>query len=272
MQLTSLDQINQNYRHIYFQPHFDDAALSCGGAIAMQVATGQHVLIVTVFGGIPAADAKLSQYAMQVQQKMGLGVDGAEAVHRRRAEDEAAAGILGADVLWLDYLDAIYRGTPAYYQGEESLFGSVNAGDLSLDEDLASVFMNIHERAPLAALYAPLGIGHHVDHQLCCSAADRLAQRKLNVKFYEDSLMWRNPLARWRRASRSLASRWSRNWWRFPASARAKKRRSPNIPARCRNSLATRSVCIKCLSAIAARCAGPIRGFKSNGTGAGKPA
>ncbi len=46
--------------------------------------------------------------------------------------------------------------------------------------------MNIHERAPLAALYAPLGIGHHVDHQLCCSAADRLAQRKLNVKFYED--------------------------------------------------------------------------------------
>jgi len=31
-----------------------------------------------------------------------------------------------------------------------------------------------------------MGIGHHVDHQLCCSAADRLTQQKLNVKFYED--------------------------------------------------------------------------------------
>src|SRR5262249_55062527 len=44
----------------------------------------------------------------------------------------------------------------------------------------------IVERAPLAAIYAPLGVGNHVDHQLCCSAADRLAQRKVNIKFYED--------------------------------------------------------------------------------------
>ncbi|HEX6121860.1 MAG TPA: hypothetical protein VFY89_01805, partial [Ktedonobacterales bacterium] len=93
---------------------------------------------------------------------------------------------LEADVLWLDDVDAMYRGAPATYQSEESLFGQVSAADLALDEQLAGVFLNIHERAPLAALYAPLGVGHHVDHQLCCSAADRLAQRKLNVKFYED--------------------------------------------------------------------------------------
>jgi LmbE family N-acetylglucosaminyl deacetylase len=186
VELTSLDQINQQYRHIYFQPHFDDAALSCGGSIALQVATGQRVLLVTVFGGIPSAESQLSSYASQVLRQMGLGVDGAEATRRRRAEDEAAADFLGADVFRLDYLDAIYRGSPAFYQSEESLFGQVNAGDQSLDEDLAGVFMNIHERASLASLYAPLGIGHHVDHQLCCSAADRLAQQKLNVKFYED--------------------------------------------------------------------------------------
>ncbi|MGO8946605.1 MAG: PIG-L deacetylase family protein [Ktedonobacterales bacterium] len=186
MQLTSLDQINRQFRHIYFQPHFDDGALSCGGAIALQVATGQQVLVVTIFGGIPSSEVALSPFAAQVQQQMGLGLDGAEAVRSRRAEDTAAAETLGASVLWLDYLDAVYRGSPAFYQDEESLFGPVNAGDLSLDEELAGVFMSIHERAPLAAIYAPLGIGHHVDHQLCCSAADRLAQRKLNVKFYED--------------------------------------------------------------------------------------
>jgi len=186
VQLTSRDQINRQFRHIYFQPHFDDAALSCGGTIALQVATGQQVLLVTVFGGIPSGDVEFSPFAAQVQQQMGLGIEGAEAVRSRRAEDAAAAETLGASVLWLDYLDAIYRGSPAFYQDEKSLFGPVNVGDLSLDEELAGVLMNIHERAPLAALYAPLGIGHHVDHQLCCSAADRLAQRKLNVKFYED--------------------------------------------------------------------------------------
>lgn len=186
MQLTSLDQINRQYRHVYMQPHFDDAALSCGGAIALQRATGQHILIVTVFGGIPADGTRPSGYAQQIQQRSGLGLDATEAVRQRRAEDARAAEILGADTLWLDYLDAIYRGSPAYYQSEESLFGRVNAGDTHLDEELSATFLNIYERAPLAAIYAPLGVGNHVDHQLCCSAADHLAQRKLNVKFYED--------------------------------------------------------------------------------------
>lgn len=186
MELTSLDQVNEQYRHIYFQPHFDDAALACGGSIALQVATGQHVLVVTVFGGIPQDESALSPFARVLQQRTGLGTSGAEAVRKRRQEDQAAAEVLGADVLYLDNLEALYRGSPAYYQSEEALFGPVNPADLALDEQLAKLFLDIHERAPLAALYAPLGIGHHVDHQLCCSAADRLAQRKINVKFYED--------------------------------------------------------------------------------------
>ncbi|HEX8034686.1 MAG TPA: PIG-L family deacetylase [Ktedonobacterales bacterium] len=186
MQLTSLDQIDRQYRHVYLQPHFDDAALSSGGSIALQRATGQRVLIVTVFGGIPADGTRLSGYAQQIQQRTGLGLDAGDAVRQRRAEDARAAEVLGADTLWLDYLDAIYRGSPAYYQSEESLFGTINASDTHLDEELSSTLLNIYERAPLAAFYAPLGIGHHVDHQLSCSAADRLAQRKVNIKFYED--------------------------------------------------------------------------------------
>ncbi len=186
MELTTLDQVNQQYRHIYLQPHFDDAALSCGGSIALQVATGQHVLIATVFGGIPQEDLPLSPFARVLQQRTGLSTNSAEATRQRRQEDQAAAEVLGADVLFLDNLEALYRGSPAYYQSEEALFGPVNPSDLTLDEQLAQLFLDIHERAPLAALYAPLGIGHHVDHQLCCSAADRLAQRKINVKFYED--------------------------------------------------------------------------------------
>lgn len=186
MQLTSLDQITQQYRHIYLQPHLDDAVLSAGGAIGLQVKTGQNVLVVGIFAGLPSSGEAVSPFARQMQQATGLEPEGAAAVRQRREEDQAAVEALGGDVLWLDYADAIYRGRPPYYASEELLFGDVNSGDLALDEELAALFLNIHERAPLAALYAPLGVGHHVDHQLCCSAADRLAQRKLNVKFYED--------------------------------------------------------------------------------------
>lgn len=186
MQLTSLDQVNPQYRHIYLQPHFDDAALSCGGAISLQRATGQRILIVTAFGGMPPRGTELSPFASRNHQRMGIGPNVAEAVAQRRAEELAAAETLRVDTLFLDFPDAIYRGSPALYTSEDALFGNVNAADLALDEELAGVLMQLHQRAPLAVIYAPLGIGHHVDHQLLCSAADRLAQRKLAVKFYED--------------------------------------------------------------------------------------
>jgi LmbE family N-acetylglucosaminyl deacetylase len=186
MILNAIDDINRNYRHIYFQPHFDDAALSCGGTIALQVGVGQRVLVVTVFGGAPPAGAPISGFAQQLLQRDGLGSNATEAVRRRREEDAAAVQSLGADVLWLDFPEAIYRGSPAYYGTNEALFGAVNSADLALDQQLAEAFGRIRKQAPLAALYAPLGVGNHVDHQLGCSAADQLAQQKANVKFFED--------------------------------------------------------------------------------------
>jgi LmbE family N-acetylglucosaminyl deacetylase len=183
--LESIEQITAHYRGIYLQPHFDDAALSCGGALGVQKMAGLHTLVITVFGGVPEATA-ISPFATQNLQRMSLSLDPKLATQQRREEDAAALGLLGADTLWLDYPEAIFRGTPPFYASEEALFGSVNPGDLNVDSELAMLLQRIHERAPLAVIYAPLGIGHHVDHQLCCSAADRLAQQKANVKFYED--------------------------------------------------------------------------------------
>jgi LmbE family N-acetylglucosaminyl deacetylase len=185
MHLSSIDDIRPHYRNIYLQPHFDDAVLSCGGTIALQKGAGVQALVITVFGGIPR-DNVVSPFAAQTLQRMGLSPEAPTAVRQRREEDAAALASIGADTLWLEYLDAIFRGTPPYYPSEDTLFGSVTAGDLGIDEQLAALLNQIHTRAPQAVLYAPLGVGHHVDHQLCCSAADRLAQQKVNVKFYED--------------------------------------------------------------------------------------
>jgi LmbE family N-acetylglucosaminyl deacetylase len=183
--LESIEQITSHYRGVYLQPHFDDVALSCGGALGVQRLAGMRTLVVTVFGGVPD-DAAISPFATQNLQRMSLSLDPKLAVQQRREEDAAALEMLGADTLWLDYPDAIFRGTPAYYGSEEALFGSVNPGDMNLDSELPMLLSRIHELAPLAVIYAPLGVGHHVDHQLCWSAAERLAHQQTSVKFYED--------------------------------------------------------------------------------------
>ncbi len=185
MELTSVNQIDRRYRHIYLSPHFDDVVLSCGGTIGLQTACGLGVLVITAFAGVPAQEQR-NPLAEQSHQKMGLPDDPRLVVEARRKEDAAAVSALGADYLWLDLPDAIYRGNPPFYQNDEALFGEVASGDFPLEERLATILQEVLERAPTATLYAPLGIGHHVDHQLCCSAAYRLAQSGANVKFYED--------------------------------------------------------------------------------------
>ncbi len=182
MQLKSIDDIGRHYRHVYLSPHFDDAVLSCGGAIALQQMTAQHPLVITIFGGSGDPGALLSSFAGQQHRESGYGAAAIDAVSTRRAEDIAACDLLGADTLWLDFADALYRG----YSSREALFGSVERNDLGIEEQIAAILLEIHSRAPLAVIYAPLGVGHHVDHQIVCSAADRLVQQHANVKFYED--------------------------------------------------------------------------------------
>ncbi len=186
MEITSLEQIDRRYRHIYLSPHLDDAAFSCGGSIGLQTSCGLHVLVITAFAGVPQESQQPSNFASQMHQEGGLPASPHEAVKARRREDKEAISTLGADTFWLDHLDAIYRGNPPYYQNDEALFGQINQNDFILDEQLGAFLLEIYHRARLATFYVPLGVGHHVDHQLCCSAGDRLAQQGANVKFYED--------------------------------------------------------------------------------------
>jgi LmbE family N-acetylglucosaminyl deacetylase len=180
MRVPAIEHIDRQYRHIYLSPHYDDAILSCGGTIALQKLTSLRTLVVTIFGG--SGNEPLTPFAAQIQRDTGLGATAKEAVTLRREEDAAATTRVGADHLWLDLPDAIYRG----YNSQDALFGDVSRADLAIEEQVAAIVLEIHSRAPLAVIYAPLGIGHHVDHQIVCSAADRLVQQKANVKFYED--------------------------------------------------------------------------------------
>ncbi len=188
MQLTSFNDITKLHRHIFLSPHLDDAVYSCGGTLAVQVSNGLRPLVITVFSGVPSPALSLSPYALETQRKMGgADQDAASLVEARRKEDANALDLIHADYLWLDYLDAIYRGNPAYYTSQDQLMGgAVHLADIEIDKQLAQDLVALHERLPDTVWYAPLGVGHHVDHQIVCSAADRLIQRGANVKLYED--------------------------------------------------------------------------------------
>jgi LmbE family N-acetylglucosaminyl deacetylase len=187
LQLKSLDEITKSHRHIFLSPHFDDAVFSCGGTIGVQVSTGLRPLVITVFGGVPSPTTELSPLAAQIHREMGFRPNAQIAVATRREEDARALDYLNVDYLWLDYLDAIYRGTPPYYTEKSQLIGGeVHPGDLWIDRELAQTLIALYDRLPDSVWHGPLAVGRHVDHQIVCSAIDRLTQRRANVKLYED--------------------------------------------------------------------------------------
>jgi len=170
------------YDHVYLSPHLDDAALSCGGAIARHSANQQHVLVVTICTAAPDLSVPFSPFAAAMHANWRLSPE--RVVAQRLQEDITALEILGADSFQLDLLDAIYR-VPSHYNSEETLFGSPLADD-PLGPMLDTALHAVVQRCRGAVFYAPLAIGEHVDHQLVYSAARRLSKDGTPVAFYED--------------------------------------------------------------------------------------
>src|SRR5437879_4617388 len=124
LQLTRFADITTSSRHIFLSPHFDDIVYSSAAMLAVQASHGIRPLEITVYGGIPPYGLELSTLAFQTHRQMGMSnLDAATVVANRRKEDANALEFLHADYLWLDYLDAIYRGIPAYYTQQKQLFG-----------------------------------------------------------------------------------------------------------------------------------------------------
>src|SRR5262245_18872318 len=159
MRIKDLDQVQVGYDHIYLSPHLDDAALSCGGAIAAQRAAGQRVLVATLCTATPDPAMRFSDLALEFHRIWGL--DPAEVVAARLREERRALEILDADSYWAGMLDAIYR-YPEAYNTRGSLFNAP-APDDPLFPMLRQFIGDLRQRQPGATFYAPLGVGSHVD-------------------------------------------------------------------------------------------------------------
>ena len=169
------------YDAIYLSPHLDDAALSCGGQIHGQTSQGQSVLIVTVMAG----DAPPDMRSPIIEELHGRWRLPQETVAMRRAEDQAACRVLGADWQHWDVRDCVYRQEPAtgaaLYPTWEAVIGGVHQADKALAADLAARLADLpgHGR-----LLSPMGIGSHADHLLVKMAAQAFGGQEL--AFYED--------------------------------------------------------------------------------------
>jgi LmbE family N-acetylglucosaminyl deacetylase len=170
--------------HVSLSPHLDDAVLSCGGFIHHLTQQGQPVLILTLMAGDPPDPLPDTPIVNDLHSRWQAGYNPSAT---RRREDEAATAVLGASVQHLELGDCVYRmaGGRALYPSEESLFGEVQPDDPAID------FLRHTVLPGYQALYAPLGVGYHVDHQIVRDWARSLA----GVKFYTEYPYHRDTIA-----------------------------------------------------------------------------
>src|SRR6476469_5653694 len=136
----------------------------------------------------PVVDDVPTQCAVYTDEIIDAAVAG-DLMARRRLEDERFAYFAEASIVFLDLPDAVFRG----YEGDEELLGLPRADD---DAPFDLLRQEIARLEP-QKVYCPLGVGGHVDHQLCREVGVRLLQEGRRwvmpgpdyagiVTFYED--------------------------------------------------------------------------------------
>ncbi|MEP7288803.1 MAG: PIG-L family deacetylase [Chloroflexota bacterium] len=178
--------------HLFLSPHADDAALSCGGQIAQLTRSGQSVVIFTIMAGDPPLGFTPTDFTRELHKRWGLGDNPTVA---RRKEDTSAGNMLGAEVKFGPYADAIYRVNPKdntpLYPDEKAIFGTIHPDDPVQEARRAAVIRAIIGLFDLQSndvIHVPLAIGGHVDHQLVRDMGQAIAQWRPNspLYFYDD--------------------------------------------------------------------------------------
>ncbi len=139
---------------LFISPHLDDVAFSCGGTLIRLVEEGWRVCLCTVFA---SSVQNPKGFALACQLDKGLSAD-ADYMGLRRKEDQQFAQIASAPpVLHLPFYEAPHRG----YNSASDLFSGPHKDDL-IWRELAPVLKELAR--DYSVLFAPQGIGSHVDH------------------------------------------------------------------------------------------------------------
>jgi LmbE family N-acetylglucosaminyl deacetylase len=186
-------------RCLFLSPHLDDAVLSCG-ALMRSLAPRSEIHVVTVFTEI--TDGPHTRAARSFLRQCGHG-DADALFAARRDEDRAVLDGMGVTHEHLGVADALFRrrAVPRPIAGPvarlgrvlpevdhryptfrfDIALGRVSRGDRGLAAQLAGRLESALDGADL--VFAPLGVGRHVDHLLTRTLG---ATRPDRVVFYSD--------------------------------------------------------------------------------------
>ena len=148
--------------HVFISPHFDDGIFSCGGTAHQLAAAGHAVTIMTIMGGLYQGELPDTPILADLHRRWSAGDS---PLRSRQIEDETASNSIGVDFMHVPLPDCVYRlaSDLALYPSEESLFGEIHPADYA-PRLLKGI--QIPELETAARVYLPLGVGHHVDHQI----------------------------------------------------------------------------------------------------------
>lgn len=174
-------------------PHLDDAVLSCGALLA-QLASRCPVTVLSVFTEAAAPPA-WSWPARRLVHAARL--DAEVLFERRRAEDRTVLGGIGVAAVHLGLRDAMFRrvgeaaaGPPG--PGQWPLYptfhfdvarGRIAAADVCLAAEAETRIRKAARACQAQLVFAPLGVGRHVDHLITRQAVQALESQ---VVYYSD--------------------------------------------------------------------------------------
>ncbi len=115
--------------------------------------------------GQPVIDDLPTQGAVLTEEIVEVAHAG-DVMAKRRLEDEKFALFAEASIVFLDLPDAVFRG----YEGDGELLGAPRDDDAAPYEILRREIVRLEPQK----VYLPLGVGNHVDHQLCRDVGVRL--------------------------------------------------------------------------------------------------
>jgi LmbE family N-acetylglucosaminyl deacetylase len=170
-------QIDEGVPVILLAPHLGDAALSCGALLTYAVGR-TPVTVVTFFteGGRGPYGRSARRYLRRA------GAPDAEMVYqRRRDEDRAALEPLGITCVHAGLTEALFRRRPAnlsrstlthvypFYRAHVTS-GRIVAADAAMLREVREIIHGVAGTGP-SLVFAPLGVGGHVDRILVRTAA-----------------------------------------------------------------------------------------------------
>ncbi len=163
---------------LFLSPHLDDVAFSCAGTLLSLMDSGWDICHCTVF---TASMPNPQGFALRCQTDKGIAPE-VDYMALRRREDDDFARLLGiADVRHWPFAEAPHRG----YESPAELFAGVHHGD-DVWKPIAEGLQDLVSLLDASLVFAPQGLGNHVDH-LQVIAAVREAVADDLVCWYRDT-------------------------------------------------------------------------------------